>query len=154
MVLQNQAIIKIIQRTIIYILYLTPFGYLLSMISILSGERTPGVYVHLAEKDPVLAFIKPNPTLYERLKWFFSGMVLTGQAYYIIRNEIGDNWGGSYALVAAIFGLTSLISAIFPHIKWNKNMSRQFRLSLIWILFIVILIFITVYSDLSKYIKF
>lgn len=112
------------QKLILRLLYLTPIGYLLSLLFLMKGERTPGIYVVLERYSPVSAKVKKNPTFFERINWFINGFFLLTEAWLAFKYapESGlEEWVGSFAFVAFIFGAVSLVSAIFPRISWNRD---------------------------------
>lgn len=109
------------QKIVLRLLYLTPFGYLLSTIYLLSGEESKGIYLELERNLPVRAIIKKKPTLSERIDWLVNAVFLLVQGYFVLYYEIAGEIGGGFAIVAIIFGLVSLISAIAPGISWNKK---------------------------------
>ena len=109
------------QGAVLRLLYLTPLGYILSTLSLLQGKSTKGVRVDLSSYSPVRAHIKQKPTEKERLDWFINGVFLLAQGWIIITKQIAGDIGGAYALVAFIFGLVCIVSAIIPSIPWNKK---------------------------------
>lgn len=103
------------------ILYLTPIGYLLSLFSLLTGEKTKGIYVVLENQLPIWANIKQNPTSKERISWFVNGIVLLAEGFLVLIYQIASDFGGVFAIVAIIFGLTSMVAALFPRVSFNKK---------------------------------
>jgi len=114
-----------IQIIILRLIYLTPFGYILKALSLQQKSKDSGVYVQLNQYLPMRAEVKKNPTINERLNWFVNGVAMLVQGYFVILKEIGGDLGGTYAIIAIIFGGVNLISAIFPKISWNKNLLRK-----------------------------
>lgn len=112
---------KFWQTILLRLLYLTPFGYFLSTISLLLGERTPGIHIALESYSPIRATVKKKPSLNERVNWFINGVFLLAEGWFILVKEITGNIGGTFALFAFIFGLTSIIAAFFPSISLNKR---------------------------------
>ena len=112
---------KLWRKIVLRLLYLTPFGYLLSTLSLLQGEKTKGIYIDLKRYSPIRAQVKQKPTFNERLNWFINGVFLLGQGLLVLIKQIAGDIGGAYALVAFIFGVVSLVSAIFPSFPWNKK---------------------------------
>ena len=102
-------------------LYLTPVGYLLSTVSLLSGDAIKGVNINLKRYSPIGVRVKKLPTPNERANWFVNSAVLLFQGWYIISHNLGGDVGGGYAFVAFIYGGVSLISAIYPKVQWNKD---------------------------------
>lgn len=112
---------KLWQRIILRLLYLTPFGYLLSTLSLLQGEKTKGIYINLKQYSPIRAHVKQKPTFNERLNWFINGVFLLAQGWFVLIKQIAGDIGEAFALVAFIFGVVSLVAAIFPSFPWNKK---------------------------------
>lgn len=103
-------------------LYLTPIGYILSLLALQTGEKTPGVYVELSRDMPIKAHIKQNPLFTDRLGWFLNGTSLFLQAFFVLNQEIADiNIIVVYAWISLVFGVVSLVSAFFPQFEWNKG---------------------------------
>lgn len=112
---------KLWQRIILRLLYLTPFGYLLSTLSLLQGERIKGINIDLKRYSPIRAQVKQKPTFNERLNWLINGVFLLAQGWFVFIKQIAGDIGGAFALVAFIFGVVSLVSAFFPSLPWNKK---------------------------------
>jgi hypothetical protein len=115
---------KFWQKIILRLLYLTPFGYLLSILSLLQGEKTKGIDIDLKRYSPIRTQIKQKPTFNERLNWFINGIFLLTQGWFVLLKQIAGDIGGAFALVAFIFGAVSLVAAIFPSFPWNKKLFR------------------------------
>lgn len=113
---------KLWQKIILRLLYLTPFGYMLSALSLIQGERTWGIYISLERYSPIRAYIKQKPTSGERINWFINGLFLLAEGWVVAINEIAGDIGGVFAWLAFIFGSVSLVSAIFPRFPWNKKL--------------------------------
>lgn len=123
---------KFFQRIFLRLLYLTPVGYFLSLLSLVKGESTPGVYVVLEKYSPIEALVKENPTAKERMDWLINGMVLLLGFWFVSisgipaeRNIIGD-FAATYAWMSLVFGVVSTVSAFFPKFPWNKQLSQLF----------------------------
>lgn len=114
---------KLWQKIIVRLFYLTPIGYFLSTLDLLSGERIKGINIDLESYSPIRAKAKNNPTATERFNWLVNGIFLLGEGVFVIYNNIAGDLGGGFALVAIIFGTVSLITAIFPRVSWNKRIS-------------------------------
>jgi hypothetical protein len=115
-----------LERLFLRLLYLTPVGYFLDSIHILEGRKTPGLYVEFSRYSPFRAFITKNPTIDERINWSINGIILLAQGGFVLV-KIWENTRGLFAslslifvIVSFVFGLVSLISALFPKIRWNK----------------------------------
>lgn len=120
---------KLWQKILLRLLYLTPIGYILSFVSLTEGEKVSGISVTLERYSPIKATVKTSPTLNDRLNWFINSLILLIQGWFIIirdRNTVSD-FGGGYAMASIIFGLVCLISALFPHIQWNREIFKQNR---------------------------
>ena len=112
---------KLWQKVIVRLLYLTPVGYLLSTLLLLQGEKTKGIYIDLKRYSPISVSVKQYPTFNERLNWFINSIFLLVEGWTVLVKQIAGDIGGAFALTACIFGLVSLVSAIFPNIPWNKK---------------------------------
>ena len=112
---------KLWQKIVLQLLYLTPFGYLLSSYSLIQGKRTPGIFISLESYSPIRAFTKEKPTFRERTGWFINGIILLIEGIFVQFYEIAGDIGGGFAFLAFIFGLVSLVSAIFPRAPWNRK---------------------------------
>jgi len=145
---------KILNEIVITLLYLTPIGYLLSLLKLYSGERTPGVYVYLPRDKPIQVFVKDNPVFTDRIHWFINGASLLIQAFLIIQKNLGGDWGHTYAWIASIFGVVNAVSAFFPTFNWNGNLFKAIKIPIIWILVILLLILTVVYSDIFRYLMY
>lgn len=109
------------KRIFLILLYLTPFGYIIDLLQLLSGKKTTGITLKIGPKTPVSARVNKKFTGKDRLNWFFQGLFLLSQALYIFtRKEISDI-SGAYGLMCLVFGSVSLISGIFPKMNWNRN---------------------------------
>ena len=144
----------ILKEIFITLLYLTPIGYLLSLFKLYSGERTPGVYVYLPRDEPIKVFVKENPLITDRIHWLFNGGFLIVQASIIIHNNLGGDWGHTYAWIALIFGVVNTVSAIFPTFNWNGKLFKVVNISTIWVLVILFLILAVVYSDIFRFLLY
>lgn len=113
---------KLWQKIVVGLLYLTPVGFMLTSTSLLEGKNTSGIHVSLGVSSPARATVKPNPTIKDRVIWFGSGVILLVEACFIAVNEIGEDFGGAYAMIAFIFGVVSLISSLFPRFPWNRRL--------------------------------
>jgi len=112
---------KLWQKIVLRLLYLTPFGYFLSTISLLQGEKIKGIQIDLERYSPINAHVTKNPMFNERLNWFINGIFLLAEGWFVLVKQIAGDIGGGFALVAIIFGTVSLISAIYPGIQWNRK---------------------------------
>lgn len=112
---------KLWQKIILRLLYLTPFGYFLSTIFLLQGERTQGIYIDLRAYSPIRATIEKKPSFGERVNWFINGIFLLTEGWYVIGNQIAGSTGGAFTFIAYLYGLASLASAFFPSLSWNKK---------------------------------
>ena len=126
-------------------LYFTPIGYILDLISLDEGKRTPGIYLKIPRNEPMMAYIKPNPTGRERVEWFINGLLLLLQSVYILNqrpiryHNLVDELAFSYALMAFIFGFVSLVVAVFPNFPLNLRF-KFLRISILEIMFVLVLI--------------
>lgn len=111
---------KLWQRVLLRLLYLTPAGYLISTASLLQGEKITGISLVLERYSPVRVKTKRQPSFNERVDWFVNGVFLIIEGWFVLFNNIAGDIGGVFALVAFIFGLVSLISALFPRLPWNR----------------------------------
>lgn len=109
------------QRILIRLLYLTPLGYLLNSLYLLSGNQTKGLKVYLNRYSPITAKVKDKPSFSERVNWLANSIVLFTQGWFVIQHGLGGSLGGAYAITAYIFGGVSIISAVFPKVRWNKS---------------------------------
>lgn len=134
----------IFEDIFITLLYLTPIGYLLSLLELYSGERTPGVYVCLPRDKPIRVFVKENPLVADRTHWLVNGSSLIAQASIIIYKDLGGSWGHTYAWIALVFGAVNMVSAIFPTFNWNGRLFKVVNIPAIWVLVILLLILATV----------
>ncbi len=110
------------QKILLRLLYLTPVGYILSTLELLTGERTKGIFIDLRRYSPIKSKIKQNPRPDERINWLINGIFLIFESWFVVTNQIGDDIGGGFAFVALVFGIVSIISAIFPNVSWNKKL--------------------------------
>jgi len=123
---------NIIREIVIRLLYLTPIGYLLSFADLRNKNKTRGIVLSMHENEPTHIEVKNNPSFGDRAYWFFNGIVLILQAWFILYNQATkrskyfiediDNFIGGYAVFAAIFGLASVVSAFYPKMPWNKKL--------------------------------
>jgi hypothetical protein len=116
--------VNFIKSFLLRLLYFTPFGYLLSSVLLLSGDRIKGLKVNLSRYSPIRAEVKVKPNANMRINWFFNAIILFIQSFYVLSNNIAGDIGGGYALLAIIFGGISMVSAIYPKVIWNKNIFR------------------------------
>lgn len=112
---------KLWQKIAIRLLYLTPIGYLFSVVFLFQGKRTPGINILFKRYSPIGANIKKSPTSKERIVWFINAIFLLAEAWFVFVNEIGGAIGGTFGLLALVFGVVSLVSAVFPCFPWNKK---------------------------------
>ena len=112
---------RIINAILLRLLYLTPIGYLISLFNLQLGNYTPGVFVRLSREYPIKAIIKSNPTYNDKRTWISNGLFLLIQAVVVVVNKAGGGLGLTYAWIASIFGLVSLVSAINPKFQWNRK---------------------------------
>lgn len=112
---------KLWQKIVLRLLYLTPLGYFLSTLSLLQGEKFKGIQIDLKRYSPINVQVVKNPTTKERCNWFINGIFLLIEGWFVLIKEIAGDIGGGFVLVAFIFGFISLISAIFPRFPWNKK---------------------------------
>lgn len=124
---------------IVQLLYLTPIGYALSLLSLQLGERTPGVYIDIPRDMPMTVHIKANPLLVDRTQWLFTGAFLLGQALYVLWQRLGGVFGMAYAWIALVFGLVSVVSFVSPTFPWNKRFKIT-RISILEILVVLALV--------------
>lgn len=117
---------KLWQKILWQLLFFTPIGYFLRMLSLLQGDDIPGVFIHIAHdsKDaPTHVHIKENPYPYDRFNWFSSGVILLAQTTFIISSEVTNRFRNEFILAygwfASMFGVVSIISSIFPTFNWN-----------------------------------
>ena len=103
--------------------------------------------MQLSTHAPVSVVVKNNPTTQERFHWFINGIVLLAQAFFIVSNNFGEELGGTYAFVAIIFALGSIISAVHPKLDWNRRINNALLLFII----IFALLFVTVFLDVRSY---
>lgn len=112
---------KFWQRVIIRLLYLTPIGYLLSIVSFLQGETIKGIAVDLKRYSPIRVNVKQYPKHAERFAWLVNSIFLFAEGWIVLTNQIAGTVGGAFALMAFLFGGVSVVSAIFPRFPWNKE---------------------------------
>jgi hypothetical protein len=137
----------------LYLLYLTPFGYFLNSLNLLSGELTKGVVVQLPIKEGTIsADIKSNPSSKERRHWFINGSSLFFQANVIILNSLGGKYGQVYAWFSLTFGTVCLVSAIKPDFNWNKEIIKKTGVTPIIAIFIFYLLFTVAFKDILNFI--
>lgn len=111
-------------QLIIRLLFLTPIGYLINSVNLLSNKNIQGINVDISKYSPIRADINTKPDIAMRVNWFLNSTVLIFQSYQILSKNLGGEIGGGYAVLAAIFGGICFVSAIFPKIQWNKNLFR------------------------------
>lgn len=128
---------SIIQEIFLRLLYLTPTGYLLSLLTLQTGKQTPGVYITLQRYTPILAYIKPNPLILDRVQWLFNGISLILQALVVFSQKFGNIFS-VYGWIALLYGIVNFISAVFPKFDWNKKLG-VLRVTIIEILMLVLL---------------
>ena len=133
---------------ILRLIYLTPIGYILSLLSLISGDKTPGIYIELT---PFWVFVKKDYLARDRFNWFFNGTILISQAFFVIFNSLGGNLGGAYAWIALTFGFVNITTAIHPKFNWNERIFKFLDITPIVILIILFLILATGYSYLTKF---
>lgn len=138
---------QLLEKIGLTLLYLTPVGYILRLISLQTGNSTPGVFVEMSKHKPIIVVVKNNPTIGDRFHWLVNGVFLITQAFVIIKNELGASWGGTYAYVALIFGITNAVAAFFPSLNWNKKTGNIFLLLII----ASSLLFVASFTDLINY---
>ena len=67
-----------------------------------------------------------NPSKKERLDWFINGIFLLAEGWFAnvvaTKSDMKDHPAGGFAFIAFIYGLVSLVSAIYPRISWNKRL--------------------------------
>ncbi len=140
-------------KILLTLLYLTPIGYVLSILDLYSGEKTPGVYVYLSgdqPNKPMQVFVKKNPLVLERVHWFINGISLILQAFTVVYKNIGGNWGLYYVWVASIFGFVNLISSFLPTFNWNGGIIKSVKVSNIGVLVLLALILTLLMSNIYK----
>jgi len=131
---------KIFQEIILFILYATPLGYLLSLLRIIDSEKHSAVYMQIVREKPLNVYVKQSPLPYERLRWIIHGLTLLFQAIFSLylglssKNTTDMNLFGAYVWMAFLFGLISFLSGIFPTFPWNK---RLFGISIFEVIFFV-----------------
>ncbi len=138
---------KTFQNILISLLYFTPIGYLLKLISLNTGKTTPGVFVKMTRHEPVTVVVIKNATISDRVHWFINGTLLLTQAFYVVNYQIGGDFGGAYTYTALIFGIVNIISAFFPTIDWKDKKSNF----LLLIIIISSLFFVAAFIDLKIY---
>ena len=111
-------------QLIIRLLYLTPIGYLISSVNLLSNNNIRGINVNISRYSPIRAHLSRKPDTSMRINWFVNSLVLFFQSFQILSKNIGGEIGEGYAVLATIFGGICFVSAIFPKIQWNKNLFR------------------------------
>lgn len=140
---------RIFSQLVVYLLYLTPIGYLLSLFKLNSGDTTPGVYIDLPRDRPINVTVKQNPLYSDRFHWFFNGAVLLGQAFVVVNRNVGGNWGTAYAWIAIVFGIVNVTASLCPTIDWALKFPRF----VLWLVIISSLIFAVVFNDLKLFLK-
>jgi hypothetical protein len=124
---------KIFQEIILFILYATPLGYLLSLLRIIDSEKHSAVYMQIVREKPLNVYVKQSPLPYERLRWIIHGLTLLFQAIFSLylglssKNTTDMNLFGAYVWMA-------FLSGIFPTFPWNK---RLFGISIFEVIFFV-----------------
>lgn len=108
-------------RSAVALFNLTPFGYLLSTLSLLQGGKIKGIQVNLGSYSPISVQITKAPTLSDRLNWFVNGILLLVEGWFVLVKQIAGDVGGVFALLAFVFGVVCLISAIYPGFPWNRR---------------------------------
>jgi len=88
---------KLWQKIVLRLLYLTPFGYLLSTLSLLQGEKIKGITIDLKRYSPIRAYVKQKPTFNERLNWFINGIFLLVEGWFVLIKQIAGDIGGAFA---------------------------------------------------------
>ena len=109
-------------QLIIRLLYLTPIGFLMSSVSLLSNKSIKGINVDLGKYSPIRASISSKPGINMRANWLLNSIVLFFQSFQILSKNFGGEIGGGYAILALIFGGICFVSSIYPKIQWNKNL--------------------------------
>ncbi len=111
-----------LSQLIVRLLYLTPIGYLIGSVNLLSKKSIKGININLGKYSPIRANISTKPNTKTRFNWFLNSVVLLFQSYQILSKNIGGEIGGGYAILAIIFGSVCFVSALFPKIQWNKSL--------------------------------
>lgn len=139
-----------IEEIFLNLIYLTPAGYLLSLLGLSSGEKTPGVHVQLSHNQPTIALVKKKPRAKDRVHWLLNGAALATQAAFIIYQDRGGSWGHIYAWIASIFGTVNITSAIIPKFDWQRRLPGPIRISAVELLVVTALIMTLVLADFFK----
>lgn len=117
-----QDIKKFLWKLFVRLIYLTPIGHILSLLTFLAVQKKEGVNVQLSRHSPIRANIKDNPTTTERINWFINGLVIFFESYFLISKEWTDNnLVGAIVFVSVISALINVVAAIFPNAKFNKD---------------------------------
>jgi hypothetical protein len=124
---------SLLKTLFIKLLYLTPFGYMIDVINLLDKnnalKNNKGVSFSFdQDKNIGEVEIDQNPTTKIRWYWVFNGLVLLLQSVIAVRYGLYLNsedlaqWPMMYAFFAAMTGIVSLVSAVYPHMPWNKKL--------------------------------
>lgn len=136
-----------LQQIFLYLLYLTPLGYFLSLTKLMDPKYSQGVFVQIDEKKPMYVFVKANPTVSDRFHWFTNGVALTWQSYWVATRFYDIEIVAGYAVFAIIFGIVNIVTAIFPRFPWNS----QSKIMSIIIIILILAVFGFVAFHASDY---
>lgn len=117
-----QDIKKFLWRLVVRLIYLTPIGHILSLLTFLAVQKKEGVNVQLSKYSPIRANIKENPTTTERINWFINGLAILFESYFLIaKGWIDVDFVGAIVFVSVISALVNMVAAIFPNAKFDKE---------------------------------
>lgn len=141
--------VKLIQQITARLLYLTPFGYLLTLPNLESHENKMGISFPIFEDVPFQVKVQENPTVGDRANWFMNGSILLIQIYFIYHYNLGGKFGTVYGWMASIFAVVNILTALFTNFPWNKNIPI-IRLKYIDLL-VILTLFVSAFQDVINF---
>lgn len=113
------------QRILIKLLYLTPIGYILGMLSLLEGKSHRGLKIIPFPKDIPIVSVEGKPSFQDRVSWFTNGVILIFQGWFalqfLLKYGVLEEFISWYGALAFLFGFITLVSTLFPKFPWNKR---------------------------------
>ena len=112
---------KQVLRTLLLIPIL---GDLLRVFLMDIGWMVPGLSLNIFNDREINATVKQDATIQDRVRWFVEGIFFFVGLWGLW--NISKSW--ELVLVASpfliVFGIFTIVSAIFPKIRWNKRRQR------------------------------
>lgn len=132
----GQDIKKFLWKLIVRLIYLTPIGHILSLLTFLVAQKKEGIDIRLSKYSPIRANIKENPTTTERINWFINGLFIFFESYFLItKGWTNNDYIGAIVFISVISALVNLIAAIFPRTQFNKELVPEKHFSIFGIKF-------------------